>query len=92
MIRTLEANYLSTFHLPRPASGPAPFHLVRPLGLGLRVLLGIGGGLKDYDRRRRTNASPPKPTAKSESAEGSGTGIVILSAPTKRLPLLEKYG
>jgi hypothetical protein len=36
MIRTLDANYLSTFHLPRPASGPAPFHLVRPLGLGLR--------------------------------------------------------
>ena len=24
MIRTLDANYLSTFHLPRPASGPAP--------------------------------------------------------------------
>ena len=23
MIRTLDANYLSTFHLPRPASGPA---------------------------------------------------------------------
>jgi len=33
MIRTLDANYLSTSHLPRPASGPAPFHLVRPLGL-----------------------------------------------------------
>ena len=46
MIRTLDANYLSTFPLPRPASGPAPLHLDRPLGLGLRVLLGIGGGLK----------------------------------------------
>ena len=41
MIRTLYANYLSTFHLP-----PAPFHLVRPLGLGLLVLVGIGRGLR----------------------------------------------
>ena len=58
MIRTLDANYLSTFHLPRPVSGPAPFHLVRPPGLGLRFLLGIGSGLRDYDRRRRRNANP----------------------------------
>ena len=46
--------------LPRPASGV------------LRVLLGIGGGLSDYDRRRPINANAPKPTAQSESAEGSG--------------------
>jgi len=39
---------------------------------GLWVLLGIGGGLKDYDRRRRIIANPPKPTARSETAEGSG--------------------
>jgi hypothetical protein len=39
----------------------------------LRVLLGIGGGLKkDYDRRRRIIANPPKPMARSESADGSG--------------------
>ena len=44
MIRTLDANYLSIFHLPRPASGPAPFHLSS--GPVLRVLLGIGGGLR----------------------------------------------
>jgi hypothetical protein len=49
VIRTLDANYLSTSHLPRPASGPAPFHLVRPLGPVLRVLLGIGGGLYALD-------------------------------------------
>ena len=42
----------------------------------LRILLGIGGGLKDYDRRRRRIANPPKPTARSEKAEGSGTGPV----------------
>ena len=33
-----------TFHLPRPASGPAPFHLSS--GPALRVLLGIGGRLR----------------------------------------------
>ena len=44
MIRTLDANYLSTFHLSRPASGPAPFHLSS--GPVLRVLLGIGWGLQ----------------------------------------------
>ena len=39
----------------------------------LRVLLVIGGGLRDYDRRRRIIANPPKPIARSERAEGSGT-------------------
>ena len=64
MIRTLDVNYLFTFHLPRPASGPAPFHLSS--GPALRVLLGMGGGLRDYDRRRRIIAKPPKPTAKKK--------------------------
>ena len=41
----------------------------------LRALLGIGGGLNDYDRRRRTIANAPKPTARSERAEGSGIMI-----------------
>jgi tmRNA-binding protein len=36
----------------------------------LRVLLRIGGGLKDYDRRRRIIANPPKPMARSEKADG----------------------
>jgi len=31
-------------------------------------LLGIGGGLKDYDRRRRIIANAPKPTAHSKRA------------------------
>jgi len=39
----------------------------------LRVLLRIDGGLRDYARRRRIIANPPKPKAKSERAEGSGT-------------------
>jgi hypothetical protein len=39
---------------------------------GLWVLLGIGGGLRDYARRRRIIANPPKPMARSERAEGSG--------------------
>jgi len=37
---------------------------------------GICGGLRDYDRRRRIIANPPKPTARSERADGSGTGPV----------------
>jgi hypothetical protein len=35
MIRTLDANYLSTFHLP-----PVPLHLVRPPGLGATGFIG----------------------------------------------------
>ena len=38
----------------------------------LRVLLGSGGGLRDYDRRRRIIANPPKPTARKERAESLG--------------------
>ena len=44
----------------------------------LRILLEIDSGLKDYNRRRRTNANAPKPMARSESAEGSGTDDAIL--------------
>ena len=33
----------------------------------------------DYDRRRRTNANPPKPTARSESADGSGAKATLRS-------------
>ena len=51
--------------LPRPASGV------------LRILLGIGRGLRDYERRRRIIAHPPKPTARSESADGSGTEVIV---------------
>jgi hypothetical protein len=43
----------------------------------LRVLLGIGGGLKDYGRRRRIIANAPKPTARSDRAEGSGTELKV---------------
>ena len=32
-------------------------------------------GTADYDRRRRITANPPKPTARSERAEGSGTNV-----------------
>jgi len=38
-------------------------------------LLGFGGGLRDYERRRRIIANAPKPTAQSERAEGSGLGF-----------------
>jgi hypothetical protein len=52
--------------------------------------LGIGGGLKDYDRRRRIIANPPKPTARSERADGSGTDemaipVGLLRPVTKEL-------
>ena len=43
----------------------------------LRVLLGIGGGFGDYDRRRRIIANAPKPTARSERADGSGTELTV---------------
>ena len=58
------------FHLP-----PAPFHLSS--GPVLRVLLRIGWGLRDYDRRRRSIANALKPMARSERAEGSGTEVIV---------------
>ena len=39
---------------------------------GITGFLGDWLGTADYNRRRRTNANPPKPTARSERAEGSG--------------------
>ncbi len=33
----------------------------------------------DYDRRRRIIAHPPKPTARSERAEGSGTAVAQIA-------------
>jgi hypothetical protein len=40
----------------------------RPSSGVLRVLLGIGGGLRNYERRRII-ANPPKPMARSERAD-----------------------
>ena len=54
MIRTLDANYLSTFHLPRPASGPAPFHLSS--GPVLRVCWGL---VEDWEITTDDDASSP---------------------------------
>ncbi len=51
-----------------------------PLGSAARPrYYGICWGLVadcDYARRRRIIANPPKPTARSEKADGSGTGPV----------------
>jgi len=38
--RSRSAYGFFTFHLPRPASGPVPFHLVRPPGLGTTGFVG----------------------------------------------------
>ena len=61
--RSRSAYGFFTFHLPRPASGPAPFHLSS--GPVLRVLLGIGGGLRittddDASSPNRLNQRPEK--------------------------------
>ena len=61
--RSRSAYGFFTFHLPRPASGPAPFHLSS--GPALRVLLGIGGGLRitnddDASSPNRLNQRPEK--------------------------------
>ena len=44
----------------------------------LQILLGSGGGLRDYDRRRRNMVNQPKPMASSERAEGSGTPLIVI--------------
>jgi len=51
-----------SFQLP-----PAPFHLVRPLGLGLRVLLGIGRGLQITTDDDAT--SPIRPNQRREAKQ-----------------------
>ena len=53
--------------------GATAIGLPRSVSGVLRFLLGIGGGLRDYDRRLRNIANPLKPMARSERAEGSGT-------------------
>jgi len=61
-----------------------------PLVFGFRTtgFVGIGSGLRDYDRRRRIIANAPKPKARSERAEGSGITVestLLLKPATIRL-------
>jgi len=67
MIRTLDANYLFTFHLPRPASGPAPFHLSS--GSVLRVLLGLFE--RHFRRALKTPTAVVPPLKRIYGANGS---------------------
>ena len=46
--RSRSAYVFFTFHLPRPASGPPPFHFVRPLGLGTTGFVGDWWRIADY--------------------------------------------
>ena len=52
------------------------FYILSPAPTGVGGTTGFVGDwwrTADYDRRRRIIANPPKPTARSERADGSGT-------------------
>ena len=43
-------------------------------------LLRTGGGLRDYERGRRSSVSPPKPTARSEKSSHHPSTLIPIGA------------